>query len=56
MKEEKVKKEKLARLNSRIRIDQQTHIKSIAKKFKISEGKVLRTLIDKDMDKINLDF
>ena len=50
------KREVFARLSSRIRKDQQTHIKSIAKKFKITEGEVLRALIDKDMEINRLDF
>ena len=56
MKEEKVKKENLVRLNTRIRQDQQTYIKAKAKELNFSEGEVIRTALDRDMETNNQDF
>jgi hypothetical protein len=36
----------MARINTRIRVDQQKYIKAQAKKLNLTEGEVLRAIID----------
>jgi len=44
-----IKKETLARVNTRIRQNQQAYVKKIAKKNKLTEGEVFRAIIDEHM-------
>ena len=40
----------MARVNTRIRVEQQKYIKGLAKKTNSTEGEVFRAIIDKDME------
>ena len=41
----------MARINTRIRLDQQKFVKALAKKGKLTEGEVFRAIIDERMKK-----
>lgn len=40
------RKKPMARVNTRIRLDQQKYIKGLAKKFNSTEGEIFRAIID----------